>query len=33
MDPLTAAVCSLDEIQAMVDEMFAAEAQWLTQFE
>jgi len=33
MDPLTAAVCSLDEIQAMVDEMFTAEAQWLPQFE
>jgi alpha-galactosidase len=33
LDPLTAAVCSLDEIQAMVDEMFAAEAQWLPQFE
>ncbi len=31
-DPLTAAVCSLDEIQAMTDEMFAAQADWLPQF-
>ncbi len=31
-DPLTAAVLSLDEIQAMVDEMFEAEAKWLPQF-
>ena len=32
LDPLTAAVCSLEEIQAMVDEMFEAEAEWLPQF-
>jgi alpha-galactosidase len=32
LDPLTAAVCSLEEIQAMVNEMFEAEAQWLPQF-
>jgi alpha-galactosidase len=32
MDPLTAAVCSLDEIHRMVDEMFEAEAAWLPQF-
>jgi len=32
LDPLTAAVCSLDEIQKMVDEMFEAEAEWLPQF-
>jgi alpha-galactosidase len=32
LDPLTSAVCSLDEIQSMVDEMFAAEAAWLPQF-
>lgn len=31
-DPLTAAVCSLDEIQKMVDELFKAEARWLPQF-
>jgi len=31
-DPLTAAVCSLEEIQSMVDEMFAAETTWLPQF-
>jgi len=31
-DPLTAAVLSLEEIQQMVDEMFAAEARWLPQF-
>jgi len=31
-DPLTAAVLSLEEIQQMVDEMFAAEACWLPQF-
>mgnify|MGYP003772649635 CR=1 FL=1 len=31
-DPLTQAVCSLDEIQAMVDEMFEAEKKWLPQF-
>ena len=31
-DPLTSAVLSLDEIQAMVDEMFEAHKQWLPQF-
>ena len=31
-DPLTAAVLSLEEIQQMVDEMFAAEARWLPRF-
>ena len=31
-DPLTAAVCSLREIRAMVDEMFAANADYLPQF-
>jgi alpha-galactosidase len=28
-DPLTAAVCSLDEIRSMVDELFAANEGWL----
>jgi alpha-galactosidase len=32
MDPLTAAVCTLPQIHAMVDEMFEAQAQWLPQF-
>ena len=32
MDPLTGAVCSLDEIHAMCDELFEAEAAWLPQF-
>ena len=32
-DPLTSAVLSLDEIQQMVDEMFAASAAWLPQFQ
>ncbi len=31
-DPLTSAVCSLREIRAMVDEMFAANADYLPQF-
>ncbi len=31
-DPLTAAVCSLREIRAMVDEMFAVNADYLPQF-
>jgi alpha-galactosidase len=31
-DPLTASVCSLREIRAMVDEMFAANAGYLPQF-
>ena len=33
LDPLTAAVCSLDEISAMFDEMWKAERQHLTAFE
>ncbi len=33
MDPLTSAVCSLEEIQDMVDEMFACNRDWLPQFE
>jgi alpha-galactosidase len=32
LDPLTAAVCTLPQIHAMVDEMFAAQAKWLPQF-
>jgi alpha-galactosidase len=32
LDPLTAAVCTLPQIRAMVDELLAAEAQWLPQF-
>lgn len=32
MDPLTAAVCTLPQIRAMVNELFEAEAQWLPQF-
>ena len=31
-DPLTAAVCSLREIRAMVDEMFEANKDWMPQF-
>ena len=30
--PLTAAVCSLDEIWKLTDDMFAANERWLTQF-
>jgi alpha-galactosidase len=33
MDPLTAAVCTLPQIHAMVDEMLDAQAQWLPEFE
>ena len=33
LDPLTAAVCSLPQIHAMVSELLAAEKQWLPQFE
>ena len=33
LDPLTAAVCTLDQIRAMVGEMLDAEAQWLPQFQ
>jgi len=32
LDPLTAAVLTLEKIQAMVDEMFEAEKKWLPQF-
>jgi len=32
LDPLTAAICDMDEIHRMVDELFAAEAAWLPQF-
>ena len=32
MDPLTGALLTLPQIRSMVDEMFAAEAQWLPQF-
>ena len=32
MDPLTATVCTLPQIHAMVDEMFEAQARWLPQF-
>jgi len=33
MDPLTAAVCSLDEIREMACELLEAERQWLPQFD
>jgi len=33
LDPLTSAVCTLDQIRSMVDEMLAAQAQWLPQFQ
>jgi alpha-galactosidase len=32
LDPLTAAVCTLDQIRAMVSELLAAQAYWLPQF-
>ncbi len=32
LDPLTAAVCTLDDIRRMTNELFAAEAAWLPQF-
>lgn len=32
LDPLTAAVCTLPQIRAMVDEMLEAEAGWLPEF-
>jgi alpha-galactosidase len=32
LDPLVGAVCTLDQIRAMTDEMLAAQAQWLPQF-
>ena len=33
MDPLTATVCTLDEIRRMTAEMLEAEKSWLPQFE
>jgi len=33
MDPLTAAVLDMDQIREMVDEMFAAQREWLPNFE
>ena len=33
LDPLTAAVCTLPQIRAMVDEMLEAQARWLPQFQ
>ena len=32
LDPLTSAVCTLQEIRAMTAELLTAEAQWLPQF-
>jgi alpha-galactosidase len=32
LDPLTAAVCTLDQIRRLVDEMLAAQKQWLPEF-
>ena len=32
LDPLAAAVCTLDRIRSMVDEMLAAQSQWLPKF-
>ena len=32
LDPLTAAVCTLSQARAMVDEMLEAQARWLPQF-
>jgi alpha-galactosidase len=32
LDPLTAAVCTLDQIRAMTDEMFSIQKHWLPQF-
>jgi alpha-galactosidase len=32
LDPLTAAVCDMDQIHQMVDELLTAEAAWLPQF-
>ncbi len=32
MDPLTSAVCTLPQIHALVDELFAAQTEWLPQF-
>ncbi|XOO18325.1 alpha-glucosidase/alpha-galactosidase [Edwardsiella ictaluri] len=33
LDPLTAAVCTLDQIQSMFNALFAAQRQWLPQFD
>jgi alpha-galactosidase len=33
LDPLTAAVCTLPQIRAMVTELLAAQSQWLPQFQ
>ena len=33
LDPLTAAVCTLPQIRAMIDEMLQAQKQWLPQFD
>ena len=33
LDPLTAAVCTLPQIRALVDKMLAAQARWLPQFQ
>jgi alpha-galactosidase len=33
LDPLTAAVCTLPQIHSMVDDMLAAQARWLPQFQ
>lgn len=33
LDPLTAAACTLPQIRDMVDELLAAQAQWLPQFQ
>jgi alpha-galactosidase len=33
LDPLTGAVCTLPQIQAMVNDLLAAQAQWLPQFQ
>jgi alpha-galactosidase len=33
LDPLTAAVCTLPQIRAMVDQLLAAQEQWLPQFQ
>jgi len=32
LDPLTAAVCTLDQIRNLVDEMLNAQSQWLPKF-
>jgi alpha-galactosidase len=32
LDPLTAAVCTLSQIHALVEDMFKAQARWLPQF-